>query len=442
MRIVDLIDKKKHGEVLSKDEINFLINSLMDETAPDYQLSAWLMAVYFKGLTEEETAYLTEAMINSGEVIDFGELANNIVDKHSTGGVGDKVTITLIPLLAAAGVPIAKLSGKGLGHTGGTIDKLESIPGFNTQLSINDLKEQVKKINVAIGAQTQNLTPADGKLYALRDVTATVDSMPLIASSVVSKKIASGANNIILDVKYGSGAFMKTPEDAVELSKLMVNIGKILNKSITAVVTSMEEPLGRAVGNSLEIIESIEFLKGNIKTGDVADLTYSFASIALLELGMFESMNEAKNHLVEIIESGKALEKFKELIIAQGGNPEVINNYDLFTLPSYKVEYESKKKGYLHSIDAYKIAYACKLLGAGRDKKSDPIDYSVGIYLNKKSGEWVEKGDILYTIYSNDSEKTISAQKYCDEAFIINESKPSKTNMIYKIINAKEEEDV
>lgn len=442
MRIVDLIDKKKHGEVLSKDEINFLINSLMDETAPDYQLSAWLMAVYFKGLTEEETAYLTEAMINSGEVIDFGELANNIVDKHSTGGVGDKVTITLIPLLAAAGVPIAKLSGKGLGHTGGTIDKLESIPGFNTQLSINDLKEQVKKINVAIGAQTQNLTPADGKLYALRDVTATVDSMPLIASSVVSKKIASGANNIILDVKYGSGAFMKTPEDAVELSKLMVNIGKILNKSITAVVTSMEEPLGRAVGNSLEIIESIEFLKGNIKTGDVADLTYSFASIALLELGMFESMNEAKNHLVEIIESGKALEKFKELIIAQGGNPEVINNYDLFTLPSYKVEYESKKKGYLHSIDAYKIAYACKLLGAGRDKKSDPIDYSVGIYLNKKSGEWVEKGDTLYTIYSNDSEKTISAQKYCDEAFVINESKPSKTNMIYKIINAKEEEDV
>ena len=442
MRIVDLIDKKKHGEVLSKDEINFLINSLMDETAPDYQLSAWLMAVYFKGLNEEETAYLTEAMINSGEVIDFNELANNIVDKHSTGGVGDKVTITLIPLLAAAGVPIAKLSGRGLGHTGGTIDKLESIPGFNTQLSINDLKEQVKKINVAIGAQTQNLTPADGKLYALRDVTATVDSMPLIASSVVSKKIASGANNIILDVKYGSGAFMKTPEDAVELSKLMVNIGKILNKSITAVVTSMEEPLGRAVGNSLEIIESIEFLKGNIKTGDVVDLTYSFASIALLELGMFESMNEAKNYLVEIIESGKALEKFKELIIAQGGNPEVIDNYDLFTLPSYKVEYKSKKRGYIHNIDAYKIAYGCKLLGAGRDKKTDPIDYSVGIYLNKKSGEWIEKGDILYTIYSNNPDKTISAQKYCDEAFVINESKPSKNNMIYKIINAKEEEDV
>lgn len=442
MRIVDLIEKKKHGEILSKEEINFLINSLMDGTAHDYQLSAWLMAVYFKGLTETETAYLTEAMIESGEVIDFEDLTDSIVDKHSTGGVGDKVTITLIPLLAAAGVPVAKLSGRGLGHTGGTIDKLESIPNFNTQLSVNELIEQVKKINVAIGAQTQNLTPADGKLYALRDVTATVDSMPLIASSVVSKKIASGAKNIILDVKYGSGAFMKTPEDAVELSRLMVNIGKILNKSITAVITSMEEPLGRAVGNSLEIIESIEFLKGNIKTGDVADLTYSFATIALLQLGLFDTQAEAKAHLKELVESGKALEKFRELISAQGGNSEIIDNYDLFALPAYKVECESKKSGYVHNIDAYKIAYACKILGAGRDRKTDPIDYSVGIYLNKKSGEGVNKGDILYTIYSNDPEKTKFAQKYCDEAFIINESKPSHNNMIYKIVKAEEDEDV
>ncbi len=442
MRVVDLIEKKKQGKVLTKEEINFLISSLMDGSAHDYQLSAWLMAVYFRSLTEEETAYLTEAMINSGEVIDFGDLTDSIVDKHSTGGVGDKVTITLIPLLAAAGVPVAKLSGRGLGHTGGTIDKLESIPNFNTQLSVPELIEQVKKINVAIGAQTQNLTPADGKLYALRDVTATVDSMPLIASSVVSKKIASGAKNIILDVKYGSGAFMKTPEDAVELSKLMVNIGKILNKSITAVITSMEEPLGRAVGNSLEIIESVEFLKGNIKTGDVADLTYSFASIALLQLGLFETEQEAKEHLLDLVETGKALEKFKELIAAQGGNPEIVNNYDLFDLPSYKVECESKKGGHVHNIDAYKIAYACKILGAGRDRKTDPIDYSVGIYLNKKSGEWVNKGDILYTIYSNDADKTKLAQKYYDEAFVIDESKPSHNNMIYKIIRADEDEDV
>lgn len=439
MRVVDLIEKKKQGGVHSKEEINFLIKSLMDGSAQDYQISAWLMAVYFKGLTEEETACLTEAMIESGDVIDFGDLTDSIVDKHSTGGVGDKVTITLIPLLAAAGVPVAKLSGKGLGHTGGTIDKLESIPGFNTGLSIEELITQVKKINVAIASQTQNLTPADGKLYALRDVTATVDSMPLIASSVVSKKIASGAKNIILDVKYGSGAFMKTPEDAVELSKLMVNIGKILNKSITAVITSMEEPLGRAVGNSLEIIESIEFLKGNIKSGDIADLTYSFAAIALLKLGMFETKAEAKEHLKEIVESGKALEKFKELIQAQGGNPEIVNNYDLFNLPAYKIECTSKKSGYVNNIDAYKIAYACKILGAGRERKTDPIDYSVGIFLNKKSGEAVNKGEILYTIYSNDSEKTKIAQKYCDEAFAISEEKPIHSNMIYKIINAEED---
>lgn len=438
MRIVDLIEKKKQGQVLSREEIDFFINSLMDESAPDYQVAAWLMAVYFKGLTENETAYLTEAMIKSGEVIDFGDLTDSIVDKHSTGGVGDKVTITLIPLLAAAGVPVAKLSGKGLGHTGGTIDKLESIPGFNTKLSIQELIAQVKKINVAIASQTQNLTPADGKLYALRDVTATVDSMPLIASSVVSKKIASGAKNIILDVKYGSGAFMKTPEDAVELSKLMVNIGKILNKSITAVITSMEEPLGRAVGNSLEIIESIEFLKGNIKEGDVAELTYSFAAIALVQLGMYHDKNTAKAYLKELVESGKALEKLKELIAAQGGNPEIVDNYDLFELPAYKVECEAKKSGYVHNIDAYKIAYACKILGAGRERKTDPIDYSVGVFLNKKSGQGVNAGDVLYTIYSNDPEKTKIAQRYCDEAFDIAKDKPIQQNMIYKIIHAEE----
>lgn len=442
MRIVDLIEKKKQGKILTKEEINFLIDSLMDGTAPDYQIAAWLMAVYFKGLTQEETVNLTAAMINSGDVIDFGDLTDSIVDKHSTGGVGDKVTITLIPLLAAAGIPVAKLSGKGLGHTGGTIDKLESIPGFNTKLTIEDLIKQVKEINVAIASQTQNLTPADGKLYALRDVTATVDSMPLIASSVVSKKIASGAKNIILDVKYGSGAFMKTPEDAAELSKLMVNVGKALNKSITAVITSMEEPLGRAVGNSLEIIESVEFLKGNIKTGDVADLTYSFAAIALMQVGMYNNEAEAKEYLRELVESGKALEKLRKLIAAQGGNPEIINNYDLFELPKYKVECEAKKSGYVHNIDAYKIAYACKILGAGRDRKTDPIDYSVGIYLNKKSGEAVNKGDILYTIYSNDSEKTKIAQKYCDEAFDVNNEKPSHNSMIYKIIRAEEDNDV
>ena len=266
--------------------------------------------------------------------------------------------------------------------------------------------------------------------------------MPLIASSVVSKKIASGAKNIILDVKYGSGAFMKTPEDAVKLSRLMVNIGSLLNKSITAVITSMEEPLGRAVGNSLEIVESIEFLKGNITNGDVAELTYDFATIALLQLGMYETEVEAREFLKELVSTGKALDKFRELITAQGGNAKVVDNYDLFALPMYKVECESKKNGYVNNIDAYKIAYGCKILGAGRDKKTDPIDYSVGIYLNKKSGEAVKKGEVLYTIYSNDPEKTKIAQKYCDEAFSINENKPSHKNMIYKIIRQDEDDDV
>ena len=438
MRIVDLIEKKKRGGVHSKEEIDFLIESMMNGHAADYQISAWLMAVYFKGLNLEETTFLTEAMIKSGDVIDFGDLTDSIVDKHSTGGVGDKVTITLIPLLAAAGIPVAKLSGKGLGHTGGTIDKLESIPGFNTKLTIEELMSQVRKINVAIASQTQNLTPADGKLYALRDVTATVDSMPLIASSVVSKKIASGAKNIILDVKYGSGAFMKTPEDAAELSKLMVTVGKRLNKSITAVITSMEEPLGRAVGNSLEIIESIEFLKGNITTGDIADLTYSFAAIALMQVGKFNNEANAKEYLREIVHSGQALEKLRELIKAQGGDPDIVDNYDKFELPRYKVECKAEKGGFVHSIDAYKIAYGCKILGAGRETKADPIDYSVGIFLNKKSGEGVNVGDVLYTIYSNNEEKTKTAQEYCKEAFVINENQPVHTDMIYKIIRAEE----
>lgn len=426
MRIVDLIDKKKRNGAHSKEEIDFLINSLMDGSASDYQITAWLMAVYFNGMTADETTFLTQALINSGATINLGGLAKKVVDKHSTGGVGDKVTLTLIPLLAACGVPVAKLSGKGLGHTGGTIDKLESIPGFNTQLSIDEIIEQVNKINAAIASQTQKLTPADGKLYALRDVTATVDSMPLIASSVVSKKIASGADNIILDVKYGSGAFMKTVEDAVKLSKLMVNIGKKLNKSIVAVVTSMEEPLGKAIGNSLEVIEAIEFLKGNIE-GDLSEITYQFAQIALPD----KSIDDLKT----VVKSGKALEKFKELIIAQGGNPEVIDDYTKFPQAKYKVEIKSKQEGFISKIDAYKIAYVCKLLGAGREKKTDTIDYSVGVYLNKKHSEVCKVGEVLYTIYSNDEEKTKLAELLCNEAFELKAQTPAKEKLIYKIIN-------
>lgn len=433
MRIVDLIDKKKRNGAHSKEEINFLINSLMDGSASDYQISAWLMAVYFNGMNDDETALLTEAMIKSGEIIDLKELAKDVVDKHSTGGVGDKVTLTLIPLLAACGIPIAKLSGKGLGHTGGTIDKLESIPNFNTNLSIEQILNQVKQINVAIASQTQKLTPADCKLYALRDVTATVDSMPLIASSVVSKKIASGADNIILDVKYGSGAFMKTPEDAIKLSNLMVNIGKKLDKSIISVVTSMEEPLGRAIGNSLEVIESIEFLKNNTE-GDLTDLTYEFGAIALTQLGKHKNLDEAKEHLKSVVESGKALDKFKELIAAQGGNNKVIDDYSIFKQVKHKLEVKTNKEGFIQKIDAYKIAHACKILGAGREKKTDNIDYSVGIYLNKKSCEFCKAGETLYTIYSNNKEKTQMAEQICNEAFEFSAQTPTKCDLIHKII--------
>lgn len=450
MRVVDLIDKKKHNGIHSKEEINFLISSLMDGSASDYQISAWLMAVYFNGMNDEETAFLTEALIRSGDVIDLKELSKNVVDKHSTGGVGDKVTLTLIPLLAACGIPVAKLSGKGLGHTGGTIDKLESIPNFNTNLSIEQILNQVKDINVAIASQTQKLTPADGRLYALRDVTATVDSMPLIASSVVSKKIAAGADNIILDVKYGSGAFMKTPEDAVKLSQLMVNIGKKLNKSITTVVTSMEQPLGRAIGNSLEVIESIEFLKSKCggkcwgkcdKRGtcafgcDLAALTYEFGAIALVQTGKFNDIEKAKEYLKSVIDSGKALDKFRELIVEQGGNSSVVDDYVKFKQAKYKVEIKSKQEGFIQKIDAYKIAYACKILGAGREKKTDDIDYSVGIYLNKKSGDFCKLGETIYTIYSNNEEKTKLAQNICNEAFEFSTQTPQKEDLIYEIIN-------
>lgn len=439
MRVVDLIDKKKKNGVHTKEEIDFLIKSLMDGSASDYQISAWLMAIYFNSMTEDEIVHLTQAFVDSGEKIDLGEFSKQVVDKHSTGGVGDKVTLTLIPLLAACGVPVAKLSGRGLGHTGGTVDKLESIAGFNTQLTIEQIIEQVKQINVAIGAQTQKLTPADGKIYALRDVTATVDSIPLIVSSVVSKKIASGAENIILDVKYGSGAMMKTAKQAVQLSELMVKVGKKLGKSIIAVVTSMEEPLGRAIGNSLEVIESIEFLRGgkcNSNCGDdLVELTYDFASIALIQTGKYFNMEEAKEYLKSVVESGKALDKFKELIQAQGGDSKVVDDYSKFPQAKYVVEIKSEKEGYINNIDAYEIAYACKILGAGREKKTDDIDYAVGIYLNKKHGEYCPAGETLYTIYSNDNEKTKLAKQICEKAFEFSPTKPAKEKLIYKIIS-------
>ncbi len=433
MRIVDLIEKKKKGLEHSKEEINFLIDSMMNGTAEDYQISAWLMAVYFQGMSAEETANFTEAIINSGEKIDLSPIGPHIADKHSTGGVGDKITIILIPLLAACGVPVAKLSGKGLGHTGGTIDKLESIPNFRTELGIDELIEKVKKIGVAIGSQTKKLTPADGKLYALRDVTATVDSMPLIASSVVSKKIASGADFVVLDVKYGSGAFIKTPENALKLSELMVNTAQKLGRKFNAVISSMEQPLGRMVGNSLEIIESIEFLKGNF-TPDIKELTYSIAVLTLLHLKIAKNEEEAIEKIENAIKSGAALAKFRELIQSQGGDDSVIDDYSKFKQPAFKYELSSEFDGFVKNIDAYKIAYACKLLGAGREKKSDSIDFSAGVELRKIYGEKVEKGEVLAVLYSDSEEKLESALQGVRSAFDFCPDKPAHRTMVYKII--------
>ena len=442
MKFVDLIEKKKQGYTHSQEELEFIVKSIMNGKAQDYQISAWLMAVYFKGMSEKETAYFTEALAASGRTIDFGELKNLIVDKHSTGGVGDNVTITLIPLLAAAGIPVAKLADKGLGHSAGTVDKLESIPGFNTELDVASIVKQVSETSAVIASQAKDIAPADKKLYVLRNTSATADSEALLAASIVSKKIASGASNIIIDVKYGSGAFMKTPEEAVNLSKRIVNIGKYLDKSITAVVTSMEEPLGRAVGNALEVIEAIEFLKGNIKDGDLAELTYSFASIILMQLRYYDNEAEVRNYLKGLITSGKALDKFKELISVQGGDVGVVDNYDKFNLPSYKIECESKKCGYIQNINAREIAKALTALGASRESTTGRIDYSVGVYLNKKSGEYVNKGETLYTIYSNDEDSTRVAQRLCDEAFSINDSRPAHNSLIYEIVRTNEDEDV
>lgn len=436
MRFVDLIDKKKKGFEHTPEEIKFIVNCVTNGMAEDYQVSAWLMAVYFKGMTIDETAVFTQAIIDSGETIDLTSLKENcphVADKHSTGGVGDKITLILIPILAACGVPIAKLSGRGLGHTGGTIDKLESIPGFNTNLDIEELIEKVKETGLAIGAQTKRLTPADGKLYALRDVTATVDAVPLIASSVVSKKIASGADYVVLDVKYGSGAFIKTPEAACELAEWMVNIAQKLGKKFHAVITSMEQPLGRAIGNAIEVIESIEFLKGNM-TADIKELTYEMAALTLVELQKAYSKEEAYAQIDNVITSGDALEAFRRLLKSQNGKISVIDNYRFFPQPNYAYQLKSEQEGFVQHIDAYMTAHACKILGAGREKKTDNIDYSAGIYLNKVCGEWVHKDEVLATVYANNPDKSEIALEELKSAFTIGYEQPNRSSMIYKII--------
>ncbi len=434
MKIIDIIEKKKQGNALNEEEIRFFINGVTEGTIEDYQTSALLMAIYFQGMNTDEITYLTKYMAESGETLNLEDISKDVTDKHSTGGVGDKITIIMLPILAAAGVYSAKLSGRGLGHTGGTIDKLESIPGFRTDLSIEEFKSKVKEHKAAIAAQTLSLAPADGKLYALRDVTSTVDIIPLIASSVVSKKIASGANHIILDVKYGSGAFIKTAEDAEKLSQIMVETGKRLGRNISAVISSMNEPLGRAVGNSIEIIEVMEFLKGN-KENDLKEITYTLCREALKKNGKVKSKEESDNYIDELISSGKALEKFREIIKSQNGDERITENYNL--LPQAKIKYEVKsvKSGYITNIDALNIAKACKNLGAGREKKTDSIDYSAGIYLNKRTSERIQAGETLATIYTNKQSAIKEAEELILSAVQTGSEPPKTRPLVYKVIN-------
>ncbi len=400
MRVVDLIEKKRDGLPLSKEELDFLIHDYSKGRIPDYQMAAFAMAVYFQDMTPEERAHLTMAMVESGDQINLTSVKGIKVDKHSTGGVGDKTTIALAPLVATLGVPVAKMSGRGLGHTGGTIDKLESIPGFNVEITTEMFIELVNKNKLAVVGQTANLTPADKKLYSLRDVTATVNSIPLIASSIMSKKIASGADAIVLDVKTGSGAFMKELADSVELAKAMVEIGNNLGRKTVAVISDMNQPLGRTVGNALEVKEAIDLLKGE-GPEDLKELCLTLGSQMVFLANKADSVEEARVKLEEIIHSGKALETLKTFITAQLGDDSVVDDPSKLATAQYQIEVKAEKSGTVEKIIADRIGTAAMILGAGRATKESVIDLSVGIVLNKKIGETVQAGEALATIHTN-----------------------------------------
>ncbi|HWO98633.1 MAG TPA: pyrimidine-nucleoside phosphorylase [Bacillus sp. (in: firmicutes)] len=400
MRMVDLIEKKRDGKELETAEIQFIIKGFTDGSIPDYQMSAFGMAVFFQGMTEKERADLTMAMVESGDQIDLSEIEGIKVDKHSTGGVGDTTTLVLAPLVAAVGVPVAKMSGRGLGHTGGTIDKLESVSGFHVEIDKQEFIDLVNKNKVAVIGQTGNLTPADKKLYALRDVTATVNSIPLIASSIMSKKIAAGADAIVLDVKTGAGAFMKELEDAKELAQAMVNIGNNVGRQTMAVISDMSQPLGFAIGNALEVKEAIDTLKGH-GPKDLEELCLILGSHMVYLAKKANSLEEARHMLEEVIQNGKALETLKVFLSAQGGDGSVVDDPSKLPQAKYVMDLEAKEDGYVAEIVADSIGTAAMLLGAGRATKESEIDLAVGLVLKKKIGDEVKKGEALVTIYSN-----------------------------------------
>ncbi len=428
----EIISKKKRGESLNNEEIKRVVQGYTDGSIPDYQMAALLMAVCFNGMDEKETCMLTLEMAKSGDSIDLSCFGNLSVDKHSTGGVGDKTTLIVAPIVACLGCKIAKMSGRGLGHTGGTVDKLESIEGYKTTLTGDEFISQTKKVGISVIGQSGNLVPADKKIYALRDVTATVDSIPLIASSIMSKKLAAGAKNIVLDVKCGSGAFMKTPEDAEALAKCMVEIGKSYGRNTRALITNMDVPLGKNIGNSLEVIETIEILnnKGDDALREICvKLAANMASMAL-----DSPYDDMEKKAYEMLENGQALKKFREWIVAQGGNGDFIDNPSLIEAAKYQKEVLAESEGYILHIDTEKTGLVCANLGGGRKTKDDVIDFSAGIVMHKKTGDYVKKGECIASLYTNDESSLKDAQVHLKEAVRIGPNKPPKMPLIYTTV--------
>lgn len=433
MRMYDIIIKKRNGNALTKEEIEFFIEGYTKGEIPDYQVSALMMAIYFQGMNEEETLSLTMAMARSGDMLDLSAIEGIKVDKHSTGGVGDKTTLALTPMVAACGIPVAKMSGRGLGHTGGTIDKLESFGGFSTGISTETFVENVNRIGIAVMGQTADLAPADKKLYALRDVTATVDNMSLIASSIMSKKLAAGADAIVLDVKTGSGAFMQKEEDSVALAQEMVKIGRNAGRNTIAVVSDMDQPLGFAVGNALEVKEAIDTLKGQ-GPADFVELCMTLGSQMLIAGGKAQHAEEAKDMLQEALDSGAALEKLAEFVEAQGGDKRGVYDTDLLPKASIVEPVYSPESGYIAHIACAEVGICSLILGGGRETKESEIDLSVGIVLTKKVSDKVEQGDVIAYIHANDAKKLAAAKERFLKAYSFTDIQPEKSVMIKHII--------
>ncbi|HHV98651.1 MAG TPA: pyrimidine-nucleoside phosphorylase [Clostridiaceae bacterium] len=434
MRMYDIIAKKRDGKELSYEELKFFIDGYCKGTIPDYQASAMLMAMYLKGMSPKETADMTVLMANSGERIDLSPIKGIKVDKHSTGGVGDKVTLIVAPIVAACGVPVAKMSGRGLGHTGGTIDKLESIPGFRTSVSREEFISNVQQIGICIAGQTSNLAPADKKLYALRDVTATVNSIPLIASSIMSKKIASGANKIVLDVKTGSGAFMKTLDESIALSKTMVEIGKRAGIETVAVITDMDIPLGNTIGNALEVKEALNTLKGR-GPRDLETISFEIAA-RMLELAGKGDMEHCREEVRNAVYDGSALKKFAAMVKRQGGESEVVNDENILGKAEFTRDIVSDKSGYIESIKTNLLGTASMVLGAGRETKDSDIDHLAGIVLHRKTGAKVEKGEVIATLHTNNEEKLKEAEALLRDAYVISNWRPDTRSLILAFVNS------